>query len=308
MKKITFLLPIKNEYENLLLNYNSYMDIVSKGHQLIIIDDMSTDNTTSLLLQKFNFCTVVTLEQKSLSNNIIGKNNALIKGYEFCENDILCFIDADVFNINILEIENLISSIDNTTVFTTIPKFINKGLIENFSFFFEQLLWSNFHIFKTKTELFGGFYIITRRLYEKIGTHESVKNKIVEDLELGKLISEIATIKIVKLPSLKIRMYRNLSDLFNGWSKNIAYSFTNINTLNAFILFVYIFTIIYTLTTFNFFISYITVTLFFLIVKNKFLVTNIFYIFLWPIYLVFFLFIFFYSLFSKKKRWKGRIY
>lgn len=308
MNNLTFLLPVKNEYENLLLNYQTYKTIVSRGHQLIIIDDMSTDNTTSFLAEKFNFCTLITLTQDTLKDNIIGKNNALIKGYKYCTNDILCFIDADVFNIDILEIEKLASSIDNTIVYTTIPKFINKGLIENFSLFFEQILWSNFHILKTKTEIFGGFYIITRDLYEEIGTHKSIKNKIVEDLELGKKISKVANIKTVKLPTLKIRMYRNFSDLFNGWSKNISYSFTNINIFNAIVLFTYIITIIFLLTTINFSIAYILITIIFLLVKQNFLETNSFYLLLWPLYLLFFIFTFFYSLFNKKKKWKGRTY
>jgi hypothetical protein len=32
---------------------------------------------------------------------------------------------------------------------------------------------------------FGCFFIITRRAYESIGTHQAVKNEIVEDAVLG---------------------------------------------------------------------------------------------------------------------------
>ena len=38
--------------------------------------------------------------------------------------------------------------------------------------------------------LFGSFFIISKTVYEKIGTHESVKSEIVEDGALGQKIKE----------------------------------------------------------------------------------------------------------------------
>ena len=38
--------------------------------------------------------------------------------------------------------------------------------------------------------LFGSFFIISKDVYKKVGTHESVKSEIVEDGALGKKIKE----------------------------------------------------------------------------------------------------------------------
>jgi chlorobactene glucosyltransferase len=38
--------------------------------------------------------------------------------------------------------------------------------------------------------LFGCFYVVTRRAYDAVGTHEAVKNQIIEDAKLGEKIKE----------------------------------------------------------------------------------------------------------------------
>ena len=44
---------------------------------------------------------------------------------------------------------------------------------------------------KTKVGyFFGCFFIITRKAYEMVGTHKSVRQEIVEDAELGKKVKE----------------------------------------------------------------------------------------------------------------------
>src|SRR5262249_27886592 len=44
---------------------------------------------------------------------------------------------------------------------------------------------------KNKTAyLFGCFYVVTRRAYDAVGTHEAVKNQIIEDVKLGEKIKE----------------------------------------------------------------------------------------------------------------------
>jgi hypothetical protein len=61
--------------------------------------------------------------------------------------------------------------------------------------------------------LFGSYFVITRECYEKVGTHETVKNEIVEDGALGKKL---------KGEGFRLRMYRgeNLLDAF--WARDFS--------------------------------------------------------------------------------------
>ena len=58
---------------------------------------------------------------------------------------------------------------------------------------------------------FGKFFVISKNIYEKIGTHESVKSEIVEDGALGQKIKEFG---------YKLKMYRGEELLSAYWARD----------------------------------------------------------------------------------------
>lgn len=306
--KVTFLIPVRNEYSNLKLNKNDYETLVADGHQIIIINDASTDSTKTLLEKEFGFCRIINLSESDRKNSIIGKNNALIYGYKYIENELLCFVDADVFNVNSKNMKKILQKYESDKVYTTIPKFINKGIKENFSFFFQQILYFNFAKLKTDSELFGGFYLLGKNLYDKIGGHQVVSQNIVEDLALGNLLAQNNPIIILTETGFSIRMYTSFKDIITGWHKNISYGFKYIKRKNSIILTSYLIILGILLFSKYWLFSYVIITIIFIYTSKFYLQTNKIYILFWPLYYLFFIFIFFYSLVRKKKRWKDRVY
>jgi chlorobactene glucosyltransferase len=81
------------------------------------------------------------------------------------------------------------------------------------------LVWMVFHIAysalkvnnpKSKTGFaFGGFYLITREAYESLGTHQSVKGEITEDLAIGEKI---------KLGKYRLRMFLGEENIQMSWA------------------------------------------------------------------------------------------
>jgi hypothetical protein len=65
---------------------------------------------------------------------------------------------------------------------------------------------------------FGSFFIITREIYEGIGTHELVKQEIVEDGALGKITKESGgALKMVRGEHLIEALYsRSATEMWNG--------------------------------------------------------------------------------------------
>jgi len=65
---------------------------------------------------------------------------------------------------------------------------------------------------------FGSFFIIKRKTYESVGTHEGVKNEIVEDGALGKKVKEAGyMLKMVRGEHLIEAVWaRDLSSLWNA--------------------------------------------------------------------------------------------
>jgi len=70
----------------------------------------------------------------------------------------------------------------------------------------------------------NGQYILMRRsAYEAVGGHRAVRNEIVEDVELARLVKK-AGLRIWFGPGegvVSARMYRRYSEMWDGWRKNL---------------------------------------------------------------------------------------
>src|SRR6266540_1442461 len=70
----------------------------------------------------------------------------------------------------------------------------------------------------------GQFILATRRSYEAAGTHEAVKNSVIDDLMLAQTyVSAGKDIFLAHaLDYMSTRMYSSLREIIEGWSKNLA--------------------------------------------------------------------------------------
>jgi len=70
----------------------------------------------------------------------------------------------------------------------------------------------------------GQFILTTRAAYQTVGTHEVVKDHVVEDLALAqRYVRHGLDIFLVHGPEyMTTRMYRTLGEIVEGWSKNLA--------------------------------------------------------------------------------------
>ncbi|MEM9253455.1 MAG: glycosyltransferase family 2 protein [Planctomycetota bacterium] len=80
----------------------------------------------------------------------------------------------------------------------------------------------------------GGFILVKRGLYESVGGHEAVADRILEDIELGRVLKRAGgRLRIGLGPELQwCRMYNGWSDMWEGLTKN-AYSAMRSNPLIA---------------------------------------------------------------------------
>ena len=70
---------------------------------------------------------------------------------------------------------------------------------------------------------FGPFILISKDVFEKVKGYETIKSKIADDAELANLVktSGFSLGLANGQTMMKIRMYDKLSEIWNGWSKNI---------------------------------------------------------------------------------------
>jgi 4,4'-diaponeurosporenoate glycosyltransferase len=224
---ISVIIPARNEEMDLPNLLSSLNNSSIRVKEVIVVDDSSTDATYDIA-KKYG-SKVIRL--KNLPKGWLGKSWACYNGARIATGDYLIFFDADT----ILEedgIEKIFSHIKKDRgVISIQPYHRIKRAYENLSLFFNIILIAGmgaFTILQTKIRPIGTFgpcLICKKTDYEKIEGHESIKGKIMEDIEIGKkfLKEKIPLSLYGGKGTINFRMYSGgLKELITGWSKGFS--------------------------------------------------------------------------------------
>lgn len=234
---VSILIPARNEEKNITECVNRCLNQNYPNKEIVVLDDNSTDNTYSLLTSFGDKIKI--LKGKELPGGWLGKNWACQQLSEVARGEYLLFIDADVR----LETNAVTSAINEmgksdvvmlsvfpTQIIKTISEWLVVPLMNWLLLSFLPLAF----VYKSKHKSFvaanGQFILWNKKSYSEIGGHYSVKDKPVEDMEFAR-ICKSRGFKIKTLLGddlIECRMYSNLKDAINGFSKNFFPGF-NIN-------------------------------------------------------------------------------
>jgi chlorobactene glucosyltransferase len=219
--KVSIILPARNEEKHIRYCINSLLKQDYSNFELILVNDESTDKTLEIMKEFKNLhpskIKVVNLTRRD--NNWIGKNWACYQGYLKSTGTLLLFTDADSFHSEktmSLAVQNIIhNKLDAITVMPMLlcNDFLTKVTLPILTTFLHTR-FSPLKVNSTKSKLgyfFGSYFIINRDTYEKIGSHKSVKNEIIEDGALGKKVKE---------GNFKMKMVRGERYVQAIWARN----------------------------------------------------------------------------------------
>lgn len=226
-KRLSLIIPARNEQDNIPVILGSLRLQELKPLEVIVVDDNSTDRTKEIAL---SFGATV-VDSKPLPDGWTGKNWACHQGAKSAKGEIFLFLDADTK----LESDGLLKIIatfeDSKGVVSICPYHKIKKVYENLSSFFNIIMMAGSNAFTFKANnasnkgLFGQCMILSKDDYEKVGGHEAVKGKILENFFLSQKFSEnlIPTRCYGGKGTISMRMFpRGLADLMRGWSKAFA--------------------------------------------------------------------------------------
>lgn len=197
--KVSIILPARNEEEFLGKCLDTLIDQDYPNYEIIVIDDSSEDATGKIIAEyaKQNF-KVIHVSAKSKPEGWMGKNWACMEGYQRASGELLLFTDADTIhekNVISLAVNHLLSY--NLDALTAIPKMISIDWWTKITLpMISTFLHTRFSALRVNDPtkktgyFFGSFFIIRREVYEKVGTHEGVRQEIIEDGALGKKVKE----------------------------------------------------------------------------------------------------------------------
>lgn len=229
---ISIIVPMRNEEKNAERCITRLMNQNYPRYEVIAVDDMSTDNTPTILEDlSNNYPNLRVVRGSSTPQGWVGKTYALWQGVRIAVGEWLLFIDADTYSnpntlrsavyyaekhkVDMLSLypfqelytfwERVIQPIIFASIASALPhdKVNNPNLKEAFAI--------------------GQFILIRREVYDAVGGHETIRDKIVEDVALAKLVKGKGySLRIASGRSLiKTRMYTNLHEIWEGWTKNL---------------------------------------------------------------------------------------
>jgi len=200
--RVSIIVPARDEEEQIESGLRSLCELDWPNYEVIAIDDRSTDRTPEIMAHVArehdpqHRLKIVNIEQ--LPGGWLGKPHAMWTAAQQATGDYLLFTDADiVFHPESLRramVYALEQNADHLVVFPThIDWSVSKKVILagfNMLFVFGHRPWKTADP-KSRDHIgVGAFNLVKRSAYEKIGTFESLKMEIIEDMRLGKLIKD----------------------------------------------------------------------------------------------------------------------
>ena len=225
--KVSVILPARNEEKFISRCLETLSAQDYKNFEIIAIDDSSEDKTGEII-EKFakQDSKIIHVSAREKPQNWIGKNWACMEGFKKATGDLLLFTDADTKfekNVITLSVEHLQS--EKLDALTVIPRLrcidrITKITLPMLSTFLHSR-YSALNVNNPKKKVgyfFGSYFVIKKQVYEDIGTHEKVKQEIVEDGALGKITKESGyALRMVRGEHLIEALYsRSSKEMWNG--------------------------------------------------------------------------------------------
>lgn len=214
--------------------------------EVIVVDDRSHDDTAAIVARiAAEDPRVHLISGEPLPAGWVGKPWALHQGAQHARGEWLLFTDADTIHEPNAATASLVYArahdIDVLSVLTeqfmvTAPeRLLLPSILWIIAFAIGSLDAINDPA--NESALFNGQYILVlRRVYHAIGGHEAVRGEIAEDLELARLFKRDRRFRSALVGAnglVRVRMYRSLREIWNGFVKNFWVGARDQQTLAA---------------------------------------------------------------------------
>jgi len=229
--KVSILVPAKDEAENIANCLNSLLQQDYPDFEILVIDDRSDDDTAAIAERvAYRDGRVRVLRVRNLPAGWTGKTHALHFGQRFAAGEWLLFVDADAtLHPDCLSVAlrdaadqdagllSLLSRMEMRSFWERVVQPLAATMLMAFC----PAPWANDRRQATGGFANGQFMLFRRTAYDAIGGHEAVKDKFVEDVNLGRLIKRHRLgLRIAAAPELLgVRMYASLPQILKGWSR-----------------------------------------------------------------------------------------
>ena len=230
--QISVVIPARNEGRNIRRCIQGLRDQTYSNFELIVVDDRSMDETPHILAELEGVDSrLQVIHGSELPPGWAGKPHALVQGAALAHGEWLCFMDADTFadpellwstyGLAVLYHADMFSILTEQILGSFWERAILPLVFLGLAFGFPAEDVND----PTKPDAIsnGQFILIKRTVYDQIGGHTAVKDRIDEDKALAGIVKH-AGYHLVLADGRQVastRMYTSLAEMWEGWTKNI---------------------------------------------------------------------------------------
>jgi chlorobactene glucosyltransferase len=230
---VSVMIPLRNESENVNDLVKALIQQDYPNLEILLLDDKSEDDTwLKMLSMQWMHPSLLLFQGQELPKGWLGKNFACHQLAQKARGELLLFIDADVRplpsaisrSIATLQSQNL----DFLSIFPEqkVATSYQKRVLPLMDFFLYTFLPFPL-IRKTHSPSFtaanGQWMLFKRSAYDVIGGHESVKNKVIEDMALARNLKSngLKMNTFTGRDTVACLMYPDDATMKTGFGKNI---------------------------------------------------------------------------------------
>lgn len=228
---LSVIVAARNEEYQIRASILSQLAQTYSNVEWILVNDRSTD-ATGLVMEELTMedQRISVIHIAELPEGWLGKNNALYQGFLKASGKWLLFTDADVkfekeaFAKALHYFEN--HELDHLTAAPNLSakKFWLKSFVAFFLFgfsYFKRPWAANNPKSKIGTGI-GAFNLVSKAAYSSLGTHEMVKMRPDDDLQLGMRMKQAGYAQriVTALKLIEVEWYGSLQEAFIGLEKN----------------------------------------------------------------------------------------
>ena len=228
---VTVIVPARNEADTIATVIGSLLASTYHPLELLIVDDRSSDNTAAIVA-KVDDPRLRLITGEELPAGWYGKPWACYQGYRAAAGDLLLFTDADTEHEPELlghAVGALLQERAGLVTVSPLQRCVTfwERVVMPQIWFLLALRYHPAAVNRARRErdiiANGQFILTTREAYEAAGTHAAVKSEVAEDLALAQMFlrhgRKLHFAYAERL--METRMYRSLSQMIEGWSKNV---------------------------------------------------------------------------------------
>ncbi len=229
------IVPARNEAMNIERCVRSILATEYRPVEVIVVDDRSSDATAEIVERLTRSGEAAgrlrLVRGEELPEGWFGKPWAIAQGYRVARGDLLLFTDADTWHhpellprtatVLTAERADLVSVVARQEMVTFWERLVQPHVLVALASRVGDLRRVNRTRVTWDAIASGAYILTTRRAYDAVGTHQSVKGSVAEDLALAQAyVRHHLDIFLTHGEQfMSVRMYRSLAEIVEGWSK-----------------------------------------------------------------------------------------